>query len=281
MANRRMFSLNVVDTDRFLDMPASAQALYFHLGMRADDDGFVSSPTKILKMIGAAADDFKLLLAKGYVIRFDSGICVITDWKLNNYLRSDRHTATIHTKEMLLLSGNDNGSYKLCLPDGIPSGNQTGGTLATQYSIGKGNNTTSSPPSDSTKKNPIVAVFCDDSDAVILSKLLYDHIARNDPKSKQPNFQTWAKDADLLLRIDGRTKTEVAEVIAWCQADSFWKSNILSMKKLQKQFPALLLRMRGNGPTVVPTVTAKRERFWDEENGVYRYWDGTEAGAEA
>ena len=89
MRNKRMFSLDVVDTDSFLDMPVTSQALYFHLGMRADDDGFVSSPKKIAKSSGCNADDLKVLISKGFLIPFSSGVVVITDWKVNNYLRMD------------------------------------------------------------------------------------------------------------------------------------------------------------------------------------------------
>jgi len=82
-----MFSL---DIDKFLDMPATAQLLYFHLGMRADDDGFVASPRRIMMLIGCGQDDMKILILKGFVIAFESGVCVITDWKQNNQLRHDR-----------------------------------------------------------------------------------------------------------------------------------------------------------------------------------------------
>lgn len=99
MAKRRMFSLDVVDTDSFLDLPASSQSLYFHLGMRADDDGFVSSPKRITAMVGAAGDDLKLLIAKGFVIPFESGVCVIRDWRVNNYIQRDRYTPSIYTEE--------------------------------------------------------------------------------------------------------------------------------------------------------------------------------------
>jgi len=85
MANRRMFSLKVIDTDDFLDMSPTAQLLYFHLAMRADDDGFVSSPKKIMKMSNAADDDMRVLIAKKYLIPFESGVCVIRDWKIHNY----------------------------------------------------------------------------------------------------------------------------------------------------------------------------------------------------
>lgn len=111
MAKRRMFSLDVVDTDTFLDLPASSQSLYFHLGMRADDDGFVSSPKRITAMVNASGDDLKLLMAKGFVIPFDSGVCVIRDWKVNNYIQSDRYTPTLYMEEKKHLSCKKSGQY--------------------------------------------------------------------------------------------------------------------------------------------------------------------------
>ncbi len=80
MAKKRMFSLDIVDTDSFLDMPPSTQSLYFHLGMRADDDGFVSSPRKITSLVNSSNDDLKLLAAKGFIIGFNNGVIVIRDW---------------------------------------------------------------------------------------------------------------------------------------------------------------------------------------------------------
>lgn len=112
MAQRRMFSLSIVDTDNFLDMPASTQNLYFHLGMRADDDGFVSSPKKITGLVNCSVDDLRLLIQKGYVIPFDNGICVIRDWKINNYIQADRKHKTIYEKELLLLLS-ENGVYSI------------------------------------------------------------------------------------------------------------------------------------------------------------------------
>jgi hypothetical protein len=98
-----MFSGQIVSSDEFLEMPLTSQALYFHLGMTADDDGFVS-PRKVLRMCGAGEDDLKILLAKGFVIRFENGIIVITHWKQNNYLRNDRYTPTIYKAEASRLS---------------------------------------------------------------------------------------------------------------------------------------------------------------------------------
>jgi uncharacterized phage protein (TIGR02220 family) len=110
MAVKRMFSLKVIDTDLFLEMPISARLLYYDLGMRADDDGFVSSPKKISKMIGSSEDDFKILLAKGFIIPFESGVCVITHWKINNHIQKDRYTATIYKSEFAMLTDNQ-GEY--------------------------------------------------------------------------------------------------------------------------------------------------------------------------
>lgn len=112
MANRRMFSLDVVDTDIFLDLPISSQALYFHLGMRADDDGFVSSPKRVTAMIGANQDDLKLLIVKGFVIALEGGVVVIRHWKQNNYIQSDRHKDTVYQNQMAALTVN-NGIYEV------------------------------------------------------------------------------------------------------------------------------------------------------------------------
>lgn len=94
MAERRMFAKTIIDSDAFLDMPASSQMLYFHLAMRADDDGFVNNPKKIQRMIGAADDDLKLLLVKNFILAFDTDIIVIRHWKIHNYIRNDRYTPT-------------------------------------------------------------------------------------------------------------------------------------------------------------------------------------------
>lgn len=122
MAQRRMFSLAVVDTDRFLSLPVGAQCLYFHLGMRADDDGFVASPRKIMSFVACTEDDFRILIAKGFVIPFDSGVCVIRDWKENNYIQKDRYHPTRYHVEMESLSIGPNGTYfprnGLCIQDG-------------------------------------------------------------------------------------------------------------------------------------------------------------------
>ena len=107
MAERRMMAKSVIDTDAFLDMPASTQNLYFHMLLRADDDGFIASPKGILRIIGASDDDLKLLLAKQYLFRFESGVVVIKDWKIHNYIQSDRYKPSLQPeRELLTITAN-------------------------------------------------------------------------------------------------------------------------------------------------------------------------------
>ena len=105
--------MKIVDTDAFLDMPLSTQCLYFHLNMRADDDGFIGNPKRIEKIIGANDDDLKLLIAKRFVILFDDGVIVIKHWKMHNTLSRDRYIETSYTDEKKKLLLKDNGSYSL------------------------------------------------------------------------------------------------------------------------------------------------------------------------
>ena len=136
MADKRMFSLKIVDSDLFLDMPLSSQCLYFHLSMRADDDGFVDNPKKIIKIIGANEDDLKILITKGFVIVFERGIIVITHWKINNYIRNDRRKETMYITEKQSLTQTENGAYIKLENLGIPNDNQV--STICPHSIGKG-----------------------------------------------------------------------------------------------------------------------------------------------
>lgn len=111
MAEKRMFARSLIDSDAFLDMPLSAQALYFHLNMRADDDGFVNNPKRITDYVGAASDDLKLLLAKRFIIVFDSGVIVIRHWRMHNTLKSDRYHPTNYQAELSRLCIAENKAY--------------------------------------------------------------------------------------------------------------------------------------------------------------------------
>lgn len=108
-----MFSLGVLDTDAFLDMPLSTQALYFHLNLRADDDGFVGNPKRVTQNVGASIDDLKLLVAKRFVIAFEDGVIVIKHWRMHNAIKSDRYVKTNYVEDLALLGIKENGAYTL------------------------------------------------------------------------------------------------------------------------------------------------------------------------
>lgn len=140
LAERRMFAKTIIDSDAFLDMPLSTQSLYFHLSMRADDDGFINNPKKIQRMVGGSEDDLKLLIAKSFIIPFESGVVVIKHWKIHNYIRNDRYKETVYTEEKAQLSLKGNNAYTLGAPDpedGVPLGIPNGHHLDTQDRLGK------------------------------------------------------------------------------------------------------------------------------------------------
>lgn len=136
MAERRMFAKTIIDSDAFLDMPLSSQALYFHLSMRADDEGFINNPRKIQRMIGSSDDDLRILMAKNFILAFESGVIVIKHWKIHNYIRNDRFKPTMYQDEKALLSEKDNKSYSLD-DVGIPNDNQLTYQMDTQVRLGK------------------------------------------------------------------------------------------------------------------------------------------------
>ena len=113
MAERRMFSKEIIDSDAFLDMPLSTQALYFHLCMRADDDGFVNNPKKIQRMIGCSDDDGRVLIGKRFIIPFETGVVVIKHWRIHNYIQKDRYHATKYEDERAMLEVKQNGAYTI------------------------------------------------------------------------------------------------------------------------------------------------------------------------
>lgn len=137
MAERRMFAKTIIDSDAFLDMPLSTQSLYFHLSMRADDDGFVNKPKRIQRMIGASEDDLKLLIVKRFLIPFESGIVVIKHWKIHNYIQNDRYKETAYLEEKSRLTVKKNKAYSANVSTMDTEWIQDGYSLDTQVRLGK------------------------------------------------------------------------------------------------------------------------------------------------
>lgn len=177
MAERRMFTKKIIDSDAFLDMPLSAQALYFHLSMRADDDGFVGNPKRIQRLINASEDDLKLLIAKRFILIFDSGIIVIKHWNMHNYIRKDRYVETSYQDEKKMIETKDNGSYTFIKSLGQPNDNQNVDTRIAEVrlgkvSIGKDNKTDVKSKDLPLGFNSIITDFTKDEK---LRKALYDY----------------------------------------------------------------------------------------------------------
>lgn len=136
MAERRMFAKTIIDSDAFLDMPMSARLLYYDLSMRADDDGFVNSPKKIMRMIGATQDDLSILALRKFIIPFDNGVVVIKHWYIHNYIRKDTYNETPYKEQKQMLELDENKSYRL-IDENHTVGIQTVDETSTQDRLGK------------------------------------------------------------------------------------------------------------------------------------------------
>lgn len=205
MAERRMFAKTIIDSDAFLDMPLSAQCLYFHLCMRADDDGFINNPRKIMRMVNATDDDARILIGKKFLIAFESGVIVIKHWRIHNYIRNDRYKPTVYQEEKALLGQKENGGYTLG-DDGIPNGNQ----LDTQVrlgkdSLGKDSNNKGThkfvPPTLEEVKN-----YCQERNNGVDPNKWYDHytavgwkIGKNPMKDWKAAVRGWEKQKEVKV----------------------------------------------------------------------------------
>ena len=178
MAQRRMFSRKITETDRFLEMPLSSQALYFHLNMGADDEGFIDKAKTIQRTIGASDDDMKLLIAKGFLIPFDSGVVVIRHWRIHNYIRSDRFQSTLHQSEKAQLEFDKSKTADLKpLENVIPNGYQ----MDTQVRLSKG-----SLDEDSLTTYPTVL---DNEEEDIPYKEIISYLNEKANRNYRPNIQ--------------------------------------------------------------------------------------------
>ncbi|HEN0488571.1 TPA: phage protein [Streptococcus agalactiae] len=178
MAQRRMFSRKITETDRFLEMPLSSQALYFHLNMGADDEGFIDKAKTIQRTIGASDDDMKLLIAKGFLIPFDSGVVVIRHWRIHNYIQSDRFQSTLYQSEKAQLEYDKSKTASL-----KPIGNciQNVSKMETQVRLSNG-----SLDKDSLTTYPTVS---DNEEEDIPYKEIISYLNEKANRNYRPNIQ--------------------------------------------------------------------------------------------
>lgn len=210
MAERRMFAKSIIDSDAFLDMPATTQLLYFHLGMRADDDGFVDKPRSVMRMIGGSKNDLDLLFAKQFLIPFESGVVVIKHWKIHNYIRKDRYSETIHLEEKAALLTAENGIYTAGLPDvnqrstnGLPLVDPGKDRLG-KGRLGKGKESTADKPPTRHHFSPPtveeVRAYCDEKKYSIDPQHFVDYytsngwrVGKNPMKDWEAAVRSWSR----------------------------------------------------------------------------------------
>ena len=211
MAQKRMFDKTITNSDDFLELPDSSQVLYFHLSMNADDDGFVNNWKSILRMTGTKEDDLKLLITKSFIIPFDSGVIVIRHWRINNFLRKDRHIETKFQKELSLLEINDNQEY-IWLTNGQPS--------IDKNSIDKNIKEIDNNKLLSTKKRTFrkptiqeVKQYCIERNNNIDAQIFIDYyesvgwkVGKNSMKDWKAAIRTWENKANQKQQQSGITK---------------------------------------------------------------------------
>ncbi len=221
MAEKRMFTVKIVESDAFLDMPLSAQALYVHLNMNADDDGFVNNPKMITRLIGAKNDDLQVLIDKAFILMFPSGVAVIKGWLMNNIIKNDRKHPTSYQEELSQLVVKDNRSY---------TWKQNGNGTETERKQ-NGNNLLRSIDKDSLDKNSIdknntFAPTSNDIDA--MEKEIFAEL----PLLNNQFYKIYTEDVshykEQFPAID--VEQEIRNAIAWTEA------NPKNRKKQGKRF---------------------------------------------
>lgn len=195
MAERRMFTQKITESDAFLDMPVSSQALYFHFCMNADDDGFISKPKAIMRIVGAKNDDINVLIAKKFIIPFDNGVIVIKHWRMHNLLRKDRYTETAYKDLKSTLFLDENGSYSQTEQYDLPTKEKKPLTPAQQKRLDAKKDSDLPYSFEYKIRNAFIGEFCpicgvqmgvsiEDDDDPIVSKTPMPTIQHNIPISK-------------------------------------------------------------------------------------------------
>ena len=208
MAERRMFAKTIIDSDAFLEMPISARLLYYDLAMRADDDGFINSPKKIMKFVGATNDDMNILILRKFIIPFDNGVVVIKHWRIHNYIRKDTYNETAYKEEKALLELDENKAYRMTNFDAVD------GSL-TQVRLGKdsiGNNICSNSLSDSEQKEDKKS---QKEEIEKNFKIIYDSYPKKIGKARGFDlYKGWLKGRDISGRKVKLTNKQMWDAIS-------------------------------------------------------------------
>lgn len=222
---------------QFLQLPTECQALYFHLQLDADDDGVVE-PFAVMRMLGSAPDNLKLLVAKRFLIELnDDEVCFIKDWREHNEIRADRLVPSIYRE---LLQKKIPG-IQLTLPkarsDVKDNTRRLENVSVNTQAIGQEEVKTvlSEVKKKYTEKD------------MAMAELLSSLIQKNTPEwENKSSLESWAEDINKLFRIDGRTYEQIEYMIRWVQKDTFWSTNILSARKLREKFNDLIPKVKAS-----------------------------------
>ena len=209
MAERRMFAKKIIDSDAFLDMPLSTQSLYFHLSMRADDEGFINNPKRIQRMIGASDDDCKLLIAKGFILVFETGVIVIKHWKIHNYIQKDRFKPTICLEEKREIVTEEDGTYTQCTRNGYNSDTQV---RLGKVSIGKVSKDIEPPKRFTAPSFEDVKAYCEERKNNVDPERFINYYTANGWKVGKNPMKDWKAAVRSWERNDfGKPKTAETE----------------------------------------------------------------------
>ena len=253
---RRLFSPEIVSSDAFLEMPISSQALYFHLAMNADDDGFVN-PRKIMRMIGTQDDDLKVLLSKRFLLNFKSGVVVIKHWLIHNSIRKDRYKETRYLEEKNSIFIKDNMAYTDNPQEGQQTWQPHGNQLATQVKLSKDNNTPASQEQTNNKNMKNSFKYNENQHTDAFEDTIDADTGEMTTNKKQPNFSKvyksltdWAEKrrgskfvnipkqykALSVMRSAGISQNEIMNRWAEMENDSYWSKNGFDFMNIATSF---------------------------------------------
>lgn len=260
MAQKRMFDKTLIDSDLFIDLPIPSQCLYFHLSMRADDEGFVGNVKGILRLIGFKDEDLRPLVDRKFILIFQTGVIVIRHWKINNYLRNDRCKATNYKNEKMLLKENTDGVYALK--------NKESNTLVYQQ-------TTSSIPSIEENSIDKISIEENDDNNYILTneEEIIGDIDTVDEAPYQPKPSI--KNIELLNFILGNFKGKCLTPIEIELVD-LWEDNDLTRYAIRetvlnqiysvKYINTILQDFKNNNVTTVEEAQRKTEEYKNKKD---------------
>lgn len=261
MAERRMFAKTIVLSDAFLDMPMSARCLYFTLSMLADDDGFVNSPKGIMRQCGASLDDMNILLAKKFILTFDSGVIVIKHWRIHNYIQKDRYKETKYIDEKSSLAFDDNGAYTKCI--------QPVSIMDTQVRLGKdrlelGKDRLDSKPRSARTIPPTldeVKAYCKERNNTVDADKWFDHYTANGWMVGKTKMKDWKAAVRTWERNEiGRPAAKRKEIVPdWMNDD---KTN--ELERLKSVFGDVLgeqEKTAGNNPELAARAEALKQQL--------------------